>query len=106
MQDITNLTEDFITETIASGEVILDFYSDTCGPCKMMIPVLESLSEDFQDVSFMKINAAKQQKFSERFGVRSLPYFVFLRDNEVISSKTGAAPKEIIKQFINTAKGM
>lgn len=104
MEDITMLEEHEITKILKNGEVLLDFYSEGCGPCKMMASVLEALTKDFPDVIFAKVDATKQSSLSEKFVVKSLPYFVFLRNGVVVGTKAGAAPKEVIKQFIDKAK--
>ena len=80
----------------AEGLVVVDLYADWCGPCKMMGPVLESLSEDYEDVKFAKLNVDDNPDIAAKYGVQSIPNFLFIKNGEVVDKQVGAAAKPAI----------
>ena len=74
------------------GKVVLDFYSNTCGPCRKMMPVLEELEKEFTDVKFYKVNAVENPKLTEELKVCGLPTIIVL-DNEKTTRFIGLTPK-------------
>ena len=90
---------------LAAGEapVLMDFYADWCGPCKVMEPIFKELEKDYQDkVEFRRVDVDVENAFSSQYGVMSIPTFVILKDGKEASRKIGAMPKEIIKNWINS----
>ena len=80
--------------------VIIDFYADWCGPCKMIAPVLEELSEEYQDrVIIYKVDTEKEQELAAAFGVRSIPSILFCPQGEQPQMAQGALPKQEFKQL-------
>ena len=85
------------------GEIpaIIDFYADWCGPCKMLAPVLEQLSEEYEGkVHIYKIDTEAEQELSAAFGIRSIPSMLFCPVNEDPQMAHGALPKQQIEQII------
>lgn len=82
------------------GDVFVDFYSDSCGPCKMVMPLLDSLSEEYPNIKFVKANVANNEESASIYGVRGLPTFILLRDGEVLFKKSGACNKQTLKEMI------
>jgi len=80
---------------------IIDFYADWCGPCKMVAPVLEQLSEDFDGkLDIYKINTEEEQELAAVFGIRSIPSFLFVPLSGQPQMAMGALPKDtFIKAF-------
>ena len=80
---------------------IVDFYADWCGPCKIVAPVLEELSEDFTGkLNVYKINTEEEQELASVFGIRSIPSFLFVPVNGQPQMAMGALPKDtFIKAF-------
>ena len=80
---------------------IVDFYADWCGPCKMVAPVLEELSEDFSGkLNVYKINTEEEQELASVFGIRSIPSFLFVPVSGQPQMAMGALPKDtFIKAF-------
>jgi len=75
--------------------VVIDFYADWCGPCKMVAPIFEELSKDYSDkIDIFKVNTEEQQELSAIFGIRSIPSVLFIPTNEQPRMATGAMPKE------------
>ncbi|MBU1855314.1 MAG: thioredoxin [Nanoarchaeota archaeon] len=92
-----NLNNDNFELETKEGNVILDFWAEWCGPCRMLGPVFESLSEEMSDFKFAKINVDESQELAGKFGVRSIPTVVFLRDGGEIDRFVGALPKDSLK---------
>ena len=79
-----------------NNRIFVDFYADWCGPCKMMMPVLEKVSEELSDtgVTFVKVNADEERELSAEFGVRGIPTFVMLENGEVKNRFSGVKGKD------------
>ena len=80
---------------------VIDFYADWCGPCKMVAPVLESLSKDFEGkLDVYKVDTEKEQELASVFGIRSIPSFLFVPSEGQPQMAMGALPKEtFVKAF-------
>ncbi len=96
--------KDFESEVIASKmPVLIDFWADWCGPCRMLSPVLEQLSEDMKDkIKIVKMNIDENPETPSKFGVRSIPTMMLFKDGNQIATKVGALPKNAIKDWINS----
>ena len=80
---------------------IIDFYADWCGPCKMVAPVLEELSKEYEGkLVIYKIDTEAEQELSGAFGIRSIPTFLFIPAQGEPSMQPGALPKNTFKQII------
>ena len=89
-------------ETIETGITLVDFFAEWCGPCKMMGPVLEELSNQYADVEFVKINIDDNMDLAERFQIMSIPTVYIFKDGQVIGKNTGYNGPDGIKQFIDS----
>ena len=76
--------------------VLLDFYADWCGPCRMMAPVVEQIANERSDILVGKVNVDEEPELAQRFGVFSIPTIVALKDGAVVDQSVGARPKEQI----------
>ncbi|MBQ1295392.1 MAG: thioredoxin, partial [Clostridiales bacterium] len=86
-----NFTDEVIKSDVP---VMIDFYAEWCGPCRMMSPVVEEFAKDFEGrVKIGKINVDEESELAMRFGVQSIPSFVFIKDGKVVDRVTGAMPK-------------
>ncbi len=84
--------------------VVVDFWAEWCGPCKQIGPALEELSEQYEGkVKVAKINVDHDQAVAAQLGVRGIPALFLFKDGEVISNRTGAAPKASIESWIKDA---
>ena len=78
---------------------IIDFYADWCGPCKMVAPILEEISEEYADkVDVYKVDTDAEQELSRVFGIQSIPSMLFVPVGEKPQMAVGALPKDSIKQ--------
>jgi len=87
--------ENFETEVLRSDKtVLLDFYADWCGPCKMVAPILEEIAAEREDVKVCKINVDQQMELAMQFKVSSIPLLVVMRDGKPVNQALGYRPKE------------
>jgi len=87
-----------------NGELpcLIDFYADWCGPCKMVAPVLEELSEEFAGkINIYKVDTEVEQELAAAFGIRSIPSLLFCPTDEKPQMAQGALPKESLIEAIN-----
>ena len=73
--------------------VLLDFYADWCGPCRMVAPVIDQIAQERSDVKVGKINVDEQGELAARFGVMSIPTLVVIKEGKVAAQSMGAKPK-------------
>ena len=80
------------------GKVIVDFWAQWCGPCKMMMPVLEKYSAEDEAVEVVKINVDEDTDLASKYGIRSIPTFILFEDGEVVARQSGAMSVEQLKE--------
>ena len=84
--------------------VVVDFWAEWCGPCKQIGPSLEELSDEMAGkVKIVKVNVDENPNSPSQMGVRGIPALFLFKDGEVISNKTGAAPKAALKDWIDSS---
>ena len=91
---------------IEKGITIVDFFAVWCGPCKMLAPVLEEVSEleQYKGINFMKVDVDKHMKLAQSFKVRGVPTIILFKDGKPISSFSGYIPKKQVLSFIDHNK--
>ena len=97
--------ENFNDEVIKSDvPVLVDFYADWCGPCKMMMPVVEELAKTYEGkVKVGKVNVDEQGELAEEFGVMSIPAFVVIKNGKVVDQALGAMAKAKLEAMLTGA---
>lgn len=94
--------EDFANEIQGQDLVLVDFWAEWCGPCKMIAPVLEDLEKQFQGkIKIIKVNVDQEKELAVDFGIRGIPTIIAFKKGEKIEAKVGAANKAILEQWIN-----
>lgn len=87
------------------GLAIVDFYSDTCVPCKRMSPILTALENQYQSELYVaKVNIAYEKELVEEYQVKSTPTFLFLKNGKVVEHFSGVKKKEELEQIIEANK--
>ncbi len=88
---------------IGEKPCLIDFYADWCGPCKMIAPVLEELSQEYEGkIDIFKVNTEEQQELAGAFGIRSIPSLLFIPKEGKPQMAMGALPKEQLKSSIDS----
>lgn len=95
--------ENFEQEVLNSDiPVLIDFYADWCGPCRSMLPIVESLAQKYEGrVKVGKVNSDEQQGLAKAFNVMSIPSFFIVKDGKVIDNLVGRLPQEMLEQKLD-----
>ena len=102
---VKELNKETLKEALGSGKLfVIDLYADWCGPCKMLSPVIDELSEEMTEVGFGKINVDKEPEIASQFRVESIPMIALVKNNTFLDFSVGFKPKEELKKFIEEAK--
>jgi thioredoxin 1 len=98
-------TDNFQSDVLQASEpVVVDFWAEWCGPCKMIAPALEEISAELQGkVKVAKLNIDENPELAARYGVRSIPTLMLFKNGEVADMKVGAAPKTALSAWIGSS---
>lgn len=98
-------SKDFDREVMQSQvPTVVDFYADWCGPCRMVSPIIETLSQEYVGrAKFVKINTDENPDLAERFGIMSIPTVMIFKNGQVASTTIGAGPAAMYKKKIDAA---
>ena len=94
--------ENFETEVIKSQKpTIVDFWAEWCGPCKMLTPILEELSDEMKnEINVVKVNLDENQDLAMKYSIRSIPTLLLFKEGNLVDTKVGLLPKsEIVTWF-------
>ena len=89
---------------IASGVVLVDFYADWCGPCKMLAPVIEGLADKMTNVSFYKLNVDNSSDIARRYGVQAIPNLIIFKDGKAVEYDA-EVNKDLLRDLLNIDEG-
>ncbi len=99
---VLKITKDNFQSEVLDSEktVLLDFYADWCGPCKMVAPIVDAISEEHPEYKVGKVNVDEQQELATTFGVMSIPSLFVIKNGEVANQTVGARTKAQILDML------
>ncbi len=101
---IVHLTDDSFDNDVinAAGPVLVDFWAEWCGPCKMIAPILDEISEEYEGkLTIAKLNIDQNAETAPKFGIRGIPTLLLFKDGGVVATKVGALSKTQLKEFLD-----
>ncbi|MDE1570118.1 thioredoxin [Aquabacter sp. P-9] len=97
--------QSFDQDVLKSGSpVVVDFWAEWCGPCRMVAPILDEVSDELGDkLKIVKLNVDENPETASKYGIMSIPTLLLFKDGKIASRQVGAAPKAKLVQWINTS---
>ncbi len=96
-----DLNKENFEETIKNNDiVVVDYWAEWCGPCKMFGPIFEKVSEEFPDAVFAKVNTELEPEIAGWFQIRSIPTLMVFRENILVFSQPGALPEGALREIV------
>lgn len=96
----SNTSYEELKKELETGKTVIKFYADWCGPCKVLGPVYEAVSEEIEGITFLEVNIDENREVTNEFGVKNIPSIFLVKDGEVTKSNSGFLPKPKLKEFV------
>ncbi len=96
------ITADNFEEEVLKSEktVLVDFWATWCGPCRMLAPVIEEISEEKQDIKVCKIDVDEEPELAAEYGIQSIPTLIVFKDGKAVNKSIGVIPKDDILEML------
>lgn len=91
-------------EEIKEGVVLVDFFATWCGPCRMLIPVLDELDSSREDIKVVKVNVDQNIELAQQYNVHGVPHLVLFKDGQVVAESSGFRPKDALEKWIDQSR--
>ncbi len=90
-----NITKNNFHEEVINSDrpVLLDFWAPWCGPCRMVVPIVEEIAREREDIKVVKINVDEEQELAREYRVMSIPTLMVMREGKIVNKSAGAKPK-------------
>ena len=93
----TVTTDNFEQEVLqAEGRVLVDFWADWCGPCRMLSPIIEEIADEHDDIKVCKVNVDEESALAQRYNVMSIPMIVMFENGKITGQTVGYQPKDFL----------
>lgn len=97
---VKTFTDSSYDQDTAQGLVLVDFWAEWCGPCRMIAPIVEELAGEMNNVTFAKLNVDENQGVSQKLGITSIPTLLLYKDGQIVDRVLGLQPKPKLKSLI------
>jgi len=104
MPNVLNVTDQNFDQEVlqANLPVLVDMWADWCGPCRMMGPIIDEVSDQYiNKIKFTKLNVDENQEIANKYSIRSIPTFLIFKNGELIANHIGALPETKLKSLLN-----
>ncbi len=89
-----------LDDEVKEGLVLVDFYAEWCGPCKMLGPVLEEFAKEHEDIKVVKVDIDQHENLAREYGIMSVPTMLLFQDGKVVKQNVGYVPKELLETWV------
>ena len=101
---IKHVTTKEYDNEVKEGIVLVDFYADWCGPCKMLAPILETLSKRNPDLKILEVNVDEEKELSSRFNIMAIPTLILYKGGKQVDNRQGFADLDLLEEMIEGIK--
>ncbi len=101
---VMEVTDDTFEEEVLKSDVpvLVDIWATWCGPCKMLSPIVDEVADEEKGIKVVKVDADSNEEICSKYGVRSIPTLLFIKNGEVVNQSVGAIPKEAVQELIKS----
>jgi len=97
---VKTFSDDTYEQDISSGVVLVDFWAEWCGPCKLIAPIVEEMANEMPEVTFGKLNVDENQQSAQNLGITAIPTLVVYKNGEIVEKIVGMLPKPQLKTLM------